>query len=233
MQADETAKEQPPFQPEDMDDERLIVFIKELSERDRPYMVNHFKALSFEDRILRFGRPMTDEAITRYVDNMDFERDTMFGVYESAFNLVGVGHLGFPPPEQLPGISDGENNETVAEFGVSVLAPARRLNVGTKLFDRAALHCRNKSIDTLYIHCLASNKPMLCIAHKAGMEIHRDHGEVDGYLKLPAGDLDSRRYEAVEERAATVNIALDWKFKNLIDWLRTQLLPKDDTNNQR
>lgn len=224
MQTEETVT----TQPASTDDERLIVFIKELTERDRPYMLNHFKALSKEDRMLRFGGQMTDEALTRYVENMDFSRDTVFGVYESSFNLVGVGHLAFPPPELLPAMSDSAKQETVAEFGVSVLAPARRLNVGTKLFDRAALHCRNKSIDTLYIHCLASNKPMLCIAKKAGMEIHRDHGEVDGYLKLPAGDRDSRLYEAVEEQAATVNYALNWKFENLIDWLRTQLLPRPE-----
>jgi hypothetical protein len=227
MQAEDIATEPPVIQVPDMDDDRLIVFIKELSERDRPYMVNHFKALDVEDRVLRFGGHLTDEAITRYVDNIDFTRDRMFGVYENSFNLVGVGHLAFPPPELLPAMSDSQQKETVAEFGVSVLAPARRLNVGTRLFDRAALHCRNKQIDTLYIHCLASNKPMLCIAKKAGMEIHRDHGEVDGYLKLPMGDRDSRLYEAVEEQAAMVNYALDWKFKNVIDWLRNQLLPKE------
>ena len=148
-----------------------VVFIKELSEQDRPFMLNHFLGLSPADRRLRFGAALPDEAVTKYVNAIDFNRDTIFGVYESTFNLVGVGHLAFPLPENLPPSEDVQPNR-VAEFGVSVSAPMRRKNVGTKLFDRAAIHCRNKHINTLYIHCLASNRPMICIAghgqHPAG-----------------------------------------------------------------
>jgi hypothetical protein len=43
--------------------------------------------------------------------------------------------------------------------------------------------CRNNDVDTLYMHCLSSNKTMMHIAKKAGMEIHRDYGEADAYLK--------------------------------------------------
>ena len=205
--------------------DQTIVFIKELSEHDRPYLQNHFRALSAADRYLRFGSALTDEAVARYVENIDFTRDTMFGVYESTFNMVGVGHLSFSLPEDLPVLTGCERRESIAEFGVSVLAAARRLNVGTKLFDRAVVHCRNKNVDTMYIHCLASNKPMLRIAKNAGMEIHRDHGEVDGYLKLPQGDRDSLRHEAVEERAATLNYVLGCKFKGSIDWVRNLFNP--------
>ena len=204
----------------------LIVFIKELTEHDRPYLHNHFKALNSEDRFLRFGREMSDDEIANYVDDLDFTNATIFGMYESAFQLVGVGQLTFPPTETLPAFSDFVLQGKVAEFGVSVLAPARRLNVGTRLFERAILHCRNKNICTMYIHCLASNQPMICIAEKAGMIIHRDSGEIDGYLKLPEGDTISRHHEALEEKVATVNIALDGQFKNLIDWLRKQLMHK-------
>jgi len=208
------------------DDHKAIVFIKELSERDRTYMVNHFLALDPTDRKFRFGSPLGDDAIARYVNNIDFSRDTIFGVYESNFNLVGVGHLAFAPPESLPALSDSGKIESIAEFGVSVLAPARRLCVGTKLFDRAAIHCRNKNVDNMYIHCLASNKPMLCIAMKAGMAIHREQGEVDGYLKLPHADRDSHRLEAIEEQAANLNFVLNGKLQSVIDWLRKKLLPK-------
>lgn len=201
-------------------DDKPIVFIKELTERDRPYLLNHFKTLDANDRFLRFGSVVTDEAIARYVDGIDFTQDTMFGVYESTNNMVGVGHLSIARPESLPVLEGCARRESIAEFGVSVLAAARRMNVGTRLFERAVVHCRNKNVDTMYIHCLASNKPMLCIAHKAGMEIHRDHGEVDGYLKLPDPNRATLLHEAVEERAATLNYALNGKFKVSIDWFR-------------
>jgi GNAT superfamily N-acetyltransferase len=210
-----------------MDDNKPIVFIKELSERDRPYMLNHFLALSAEDRQLRFGAMLADEAVTKYVNNIDFTRDKIFGVYESTYNMVGVGHLAFAPPETLPAITDSPKVERVAEFGVSVAAPVRRMCVGTKLFDRAAIHCRNNGVDTLYIHCLASNRPMLCIAKKAGMEIHRDHGEVDGYLKLPDPNSATLLHEAVEERAASVDYALNQKFQRVVHWVRNRLNPKN------
>ncbi len=207
-------------------DDKAIVFIKELTERDRPYLLNHFKALDENDRFLRFGRVVTYDAIGRYVENIDFTRDTMFGVYESTNSMVGVGHLSIARPESLPVLEGCVKRESIAEFGVSVLAPARRLNVGTRLFERAVIHCRNKNVDTMYIHCLASNKPMLCIAKKAGMEIHRDHGEVDGYLKLPDPNRATILHEAVEERAATLNYVLDGKFKVSVDWLRKLFNPK-------
>lgn len=83
-----------------------VVFIKELSEQDRPFMLNHFLGLSPADRRLRFGAALPDEAVTKYVNAIDFDRDTIFGVYESTFNLVGVGHLAFPLPENLPPSDD-------------------------------------------------------------------------------------------------------------------------------
>ena len=182
--------------------ENPVVFIKELSERDRPFMLNHFLGLSAADRRLRFGAALPDEAVTRYVQSIDFTRDTVFGVYESTYSLVGVGHLAFLDPAALPAL-DGERKHRVAEFGVSVSAPMRRKNVGT-----------------LYIHCLASNKPMLCIAEKAGMQIHKDHGEVDGYLRLPEPDSESVRQEQAEERVASLDYALNGRIRHAVGWLR-------------
>lgn len=203
-----------------------IVFIKELSEHDRVFMLNHFLALSAEDRFLRFGVAMPDEAVTRYVNDIDFARDKVFGVYESTCNMVGVGHLAFLPPEKLLALSYGKKIGRVAEFGVSVAAPMRRLSVGTKLFDRAAIHCRNNGVDAMYIHCLASNRPILRIAQKAGMEINYDHGEVDGYLWLPDPNLASSHQETVEEGAALIDCGPKRKFRRTADWRRNRLEPK-------
>ena len=202
-----------------------VIFIKELSEQDRPFMLNHFLGLSPADRRLRFGAALPDEAVSRYVQRIDFTRDTVFGVYESTYNLVGVGHLAFLDPVSLPAL-EGERTDRVAEFGVSVSAPMRRKNVGTKLFDRAAIHCRNHHVNTLYIHCLASNKPMLCIAEKAGMKIHKDHGEVDGYLHLPGPDSESFRQEHAEEKAASLDYALNGRMRNAVRWLRNLVSPE-------
>jgi GNAT superfamily N-acetyltransferase len=188
--------------------DKPAVRVKELSERDRRRMLMHFLALSKSDRLLRFGTMLPDELITKYVQHIDFSRDTVFGVYDNKFKLVGVGHLAFAPRHTIPAIASATSKERVAEFGVSVSESARGMGVGSKLFQRAAIRCRNEDIDTLYMHCLATNQTMIHIAKKARMEIHRDYGEADAYLKLLPANPSSMLQEAVAEQVATFDYAI-------------------------
>jgi RimJ/RimL family protein N-acetyltransferase len=198
-----------PFRRRDSNGERKrpTVLVKELGERDRRRMVKHFLALEPRDRLLRFGTMLPDEQVAAYVNRIDFARDMVFGVYNRLFTLVAVGHLAFAPKEADKNAVT--EKEQVAEFGVSVGKAARGMGVGTKLFERAAIHCRNSDVDTLYMHCLSSNATMMHIAKKAGMEIHRDYGEADAYLKLPPANPTSVLQEALDEQFAT----LDYTFK--------------------
>ncbi len=197
----ETGKEQ-------HENEKPTVRVKELSERDRRRLLNHFLALDDSDRLLRFGSVLPDELITRYVQMLDFSRDTVFGVYDDNLALLGVGHLAFAPREALPVLSDATVKSRIAEFGVSVSASARGMGIGSKLFERAAIHCRNEDVDTLYMHCLSSNQAMIHIAKKAGMEIHRDYGEADAYLKLTPASPGTMLAEAVAEQFASLDYTL-------------------------
>jgi hypothetical protein len=78
------------------------------------------------------------------------------------------------------------------------------MGIGTRLFDRAAIHCRNADVDTLYMHFLSSNQSMMHIAKKAEMEVHHDHGEAEAYLKLPPADAASASQEVVDRFLAAV-----------------------------
>jgi GNAT superfamily N-acetyltransferase len=196
--------------------DRPTVMVKELAERDRRRVLKHFIALEKADRILRFGHHAQDEQVTKYVYGIDFSRDMVFGVYNRLFKLVAVGHLAFAPKEAKQSLTV---KERVAEFGVSVSKSARGLGIGSKLFERAAMHCRNNDVDTLYMHCLSSNQTMMHIAKKAGMEIQRDHGEADAYLKLPAPNPASMLQEAVEEQFATLDYALKANTRAAAKWL--------------
>ena len=186
------------------------VVVKNLSERHRRRLLRHFQALPPEDRLLRFGSQITDELIADYVHGLDFRRDQLFGVFDPAFRLVGVGHLAFSPSHQKLAWSQATTKEQVAEFGVSVSTTARKRGVGSKLFERAMIHCRNADVDTLYMHCLSSNATMMHIARKAGMEIQRAYGEADAYLKLPPGSPGSMLQEALDEQVAM----FDYTFKS-------------------
>ncbi|OWW23098.1 GNAT family N-acetyltransferase [Noviherbaspirillum denitrificans] len=196
------------------------VRVKELSERDRRRLLMHFLALDSSDRLLRFGMVLPDDLITRYVQTLDFTRDTVFGVYDDNLALVGVGHLAFAPREANPVLSDATLKAQIAEFGVSVSASARGKGVGSKLFERAAIHCRNEDVDTLYMHCLSSNQTMIHIAKKAGMEIRRDYGEADAYLRLSPANPGSMLAEAVEEQFASLDYTLKANTKAAIKWWR-------------
>ncbi|EKU84386.1 GNAT family N-acetyltransferase [Massilia timonae] len=177
------------------------VLVKELGERDRRRVLRHLLALDSNDRLLRFGSMIPDEQITAYVDKIDFSRDIVFGVVNNVFQLVGMGHLAFAS-------ADGRKSTTkqqVAEFGVSVSKSARGQGVGTRLFQRAAIHCRNSDVDTLYMQCLTSNQTMMHIAKKAGMRIKREYGEADAHLELPPPSPGSVMAEALEEQFAAID----------------------------
>ncbi|WP_296002091.1 GNAT family N-acetyltransferase [Rugamonas sp.] len=198
---------------------RPTVRVKELKERDRRRMVKHFLALESRDRLLRFGAIVPDEQVAKYVNGIDFARDMVFGVYNRVFKLVAVGHLAFAPRDASPRKSAATDKERVAEFGVSVAHSMRGMGVGSKLFERAAIHCRNNDIDTLYMHCLSSNATMMHIAKKAGMAIHRDYGEADAYLKLPPPNPGSVLQEAMEEQVAMLDYAYKANKRAAVKWL--------------
>jgi GNAT superfamily N-acetyltransferase len=195
-----------------------LILVKELSPRARRHLLRHFLALEEKDRLLRFGSKLSDELVTRYVEQLNFSRDTIFGVYDRKLRLLGVGHLAFAPREASR-VSGATIKARVAEFGVSVAAAARGMGVGTKLFERGAMRCRNADVDTLYMHCLSSNKVMMHIATKAGMEIHRDYGEADAYLKLKPANSVTVFQEAMEEQVAMLDYIVKANLRALFKWV--------------
>ena len=187
---------------------RPTVLVKQLEERDRRRMLKHFLGLDDSDRLLRFGTVLPDEQLEAYVARIDFGHDAVYGVYNRLFKLVAVGHLAFAPKEKVAQGRAATEKDKVAEFGVSVSRSARGMGIGSKLFERAAIHCRNSDVDTLYMHCLASNQTMIHIAKKAGMEIQREYGEADAYLRLLPPNPASMLQEALEEQFATIDYTL-------------------------
>ena len=176
--------------------------IRSLSERHRPRIVAHLLALPEGDRYLRFGYAASDDQLAHYTDLIDFSQDEVFGIFNRRLELLAVAHLAM-----LPRGAEGSRGE--AEFGVSVLPAARGRGYGSRLFDTAVLHARNRQIDTLVIHALSENTAMLRIVRRAGAVIEREGGESQARLRLPPDDLLSHIDELVEGQAAE----LDYHFK--------------------
>jgi RimJ/RimL family protein N-acetyltransferase len=195
------------------------VLVKTLGERDRRRMLKHFMALDRDDRLLRFGNMLGDEQVAAYVDKIDFGRDIVFGVVNPMFQLIGVGHLAFASKTAHPDSIQYTDKEKVAEFGVSVSKSGRGQGVGTRLFERAAIHCRNSDVDTLYMQCLSTNRTMMHIAKKAGMQIHREYGEADAHLHLPPPSPASVLAEALDEQFAKIDYTVKANFWAAFHWL--------------
>ena len=176
--------------------------IRSLAPRHRERIAEHLLALAEHDRYLRFGYLASDDQIMKYVQQIDFDRDEVLGIFNRRLRLLAMAHLAYQPGDRRLAAS-------CAEFGVSVAALARGRGYGKRLFDLAALHARNRGVHTLLIHALSENTAMLRIARSAGAEVVREGGESQGLLKLPADTLASQVEQIVESNAAE----WDYRFK--------------------
>lgn len=176
--------------------EGALVPIFPLNIKHLPEIQRHLLELSEHDRYLRFGYTATDEHILRYVNSLNFERDEIYGIFNTSLEIIAMAHLA---------LILEQGKEASSEFGVSVSAHARGRGYGARLFDRAVIHARNEKVYQMYIHALSENAPMIRIARKGGAHIERDGSETEAYLRLPKRDLDSRLTEFVADQYAKTN----------------------------
>jgi GNAT superfamily N-acetyltransferase len=169
--------------------------IRSLGPRHRPKIALHLLSLDVSDRYLRFGYSASDSQIMKYVDLLDFDRDEVFGIFNRRLEVVAVAHLA----HQV------ESDRPASEFGVSVLAKARRRGFGHRLFEHAMLHARNRGVQHLFIHALSENGAMLKIARDSGATVERFGAETQAWLQLPPDTIASRVGEIVEQRAAEID----------------------------
>lgn len=94
----------------------VMVPIRSLGPGHRERIAAHLLRLEPADRYLRFGYAASDEQVQRYVDQLDFVRDEIFGIYNRRLELIAVAHLAY---------ADAPEHQSCAEFGVSVLGQAR------------------------------------------------------------------------------------------------------------
>lgn len=177
--------------------------VQRLRGNAREAYLAHLLALAGDDVRLRFGSPLPRAAIEAYVVRIDFEVDTIFGVYGDALDLVGAAHVAFA----------GD----LAELGVSVVSTARRRGIGEALVARAAEHARNRRVPRLYMHCLAENAAMIRLARRAGMDVVVAAGDADAHVTLEPATPLSLTSEMLADRVALYDYALK---SNVEAWRR-------------
>jgi len=179
--------------PESSAQKALVVPIRSIGPAQVDRVVEHLLALEPHDRYLRFGYSASDEHIRRYVNQLNFDRDELFGIFNRKLELIAMAHLAFSVDPQY---------NSCAEFGVSVARAARGRGFGGRLFERAVMHARNEGVVMLFIHALTENTAMLKIARNAGAIIERDGSESEAHLRLPPADFDSRVTEMMRQHMA-------------------------------
>ncbi len=184
--------------------------IRALGPTYRERIAQHLLQLEPEDRYLRFGYAANDEQVRRYAEQLNFERDEIFGIYNRRLELIAMAHLAF---------SEHADHTQCAEFGVSVLKHARGRGFGARLFERAVMHARNEGVSMVFIHALSENAPMLKIARKAGATVRRDGSESEAYLQIPPASLDTRVTELVEQQFAEVDYQIKKQAQQFLNFL--------------
>lgn len=169
-------------------------FTIRLDELDRRALRKHFLALAGEDRRLRFGFIASDAVIERYVDDINFSRDAVFGVNVESRSFEGIAHLALDKPH--------------AELGLSVLHHYRKRGIGTALVSRAMVHARNRQIKVLFMQCLSENRAMMRIAQSLGMRVVTHGPESEARMNLPSADTLSILSEWVDDHVALHDAAL-------------------------
>lgn len=174
----------------------VMVPIRSLGPQHRERITAHLMRLEPADRYLRFGYSANDEQVQRYVDQLNFERDEVFGIFNRRLEIVAMAHLAFAPQAE---------HKSCAEFGVSVLRHLRGRRFGARLFERAVMHARTAGVSMMFIHALSENTAMLKIARNAGATVRRDGSESEAYLQLPPASFDTRMAEIVVQHYGEVD----------------------------
>jgi len=71
---------------------RKAVPVRELPAGYRDKILSHLLQLNNEDRRLRFGTQTPDEVIALCVERLNFNKDTIFGIFNAELNLVGMAY---------------------------------------------------------------------------------------------------------------------------------------------
>lgn len=175
---------------------RTWVPVRSLTSRHRARILAHLLGLDEQDRYLRFGFAASDAQVSHYADALDFDRDELFGIFNRRLELIALAHLAYPSTPPAAG------RPAIAEFGVSVSSRARGRGLGSRLFDHAVLHARNRGVQTLFVQALSENSAMLKIARNAGAKVVREGPESEACLDLPPDSLATQMGEMVEGQAA-------------------------------
>ena len=138
--------------------------LRGLNRRDAPLLAAHLLRLSPQDRRTRFHAALRDDAITAYVNRINWRRAYVFGA------IVGT---------KLRGVAELiVQSETQGEIAVSVEPRFRHDGVGRLLVVAAMLAARRMGLQQLILVYQPDNKAMVTLARDLGARMERHYQAV-------------------------------------------------------
>lgn len=148
------------------------MIIRPLTVFERESVRNFYLSLSPDDRRKRFCCTISDETISRYVDRLNFTRDTVLGAFDDEARLIGLAEL--------------VRGATENEMAFSVRPDRRGQKIGTKLIQRLLVRARMCGVGKVFVLFVSDNTPMRRMASRAGMSLRTVDGESHAELELAA-----------------------------------------------
>jgi len=161
------------------------MIIRPLTVFERENVRNFYLSLSEDDRRRRFCCTLADETISKYVDRLNFTRDTILGAFDERAQVIGLAELVRGPDQ--------------SEMAFSVRADRRGQKIGTKLLERLILRASICGIRKVFVMFLSDNTPMRKMAVRAGMRVETADGESHAALELQSPNAQTLARWLVEE----------------------------------
>jgi GNAT superfamily N-acetyltransferase len=134
----------------------------------------HLVRLDPESRRHRFGRPIDNKTLTRFVAEIDWSRALVLAHIEDG-TVRGAAHLAWPDVEWLGG--DGE-------LAVAVEHAWRRRGIGRVLLERATSEGRARGLAGILFFTQADNEAMLALARHFDAPLSFFGRDVEGRVPL-------------------------------------------------
>jgi GNAT superfamily N-acetyltransferase len=156
------------------------MIIRRITEYERDVVKAFYLALSPDDRRKRFCSMLSDDTLSRYVESVDFMRQTVLGVFNEHAQLIGLAEL-------APAAAE-------SELAFAVRPDMRRRRIGTSLMEHILLDARMSGIGKVFVIFLSDNLPMRRLARNAGMMLKTEgsQGYASRELTAPRADELSR-----------------------------------------
>lgn len=158
-----------------------MMIIRPLTVVEREAVRNFYLALSPDDRRKRFCCSLSDETISKYVDGLNFTRDTILAAFDEQAQIIGLAEL--------------VRGAEASEMAFSVRPDRRGQKIGTLLMDRLLFRARICGARKVFVMFLSDNTPMRRMALRAGMSVQTADGESHAERELlPASAQELTRW---------------------------------------